>query len=72
MPKLTPLKPRDLIQKLAKLGYAWPTPWGKHMHMVRWSTIIPIPFHGGKEIGVGLQSMMIKELGISREEWLEL
>jgi predicted RNA binding protein YcfA (HicA-like mRNA interferase family) len=33
--------------------------------------IVPIPIHS-KEVGVGLIREIIRQLGISRDEWLEL
>ncbi len=34
--------------------------------------IIPIPMHKGRDVSIGLIREIIAELGISREEWLEL
>lgn len=34
--------------------------------------IIPIPAHKGKDVSVGLIREILRELGISREEWLKL
>ncbi|MFA6256116.1 MAG: type II toxin-antitoxin system HicA family toxin [Candidatus Absconditabacterales bacterium] len=72
MPRLVPLKPEEVIEKLRKLGYIGPETGGKHLHMTKGSDIIPIPIHGGQEIGVGLISKIIKEAGISRDEWISL
>ncbi len=74
MAKLTPLKPRQVIQKLRKLGYVGPFPGGRHRRMVHPESgkIIPIPMHRGKDVSVGLIREILRELGISREEWLDL
>ncbi|MDD3262211.1 MAG: type II toxin-antitoxin system HicA family toxin [Candidatus Absconditabacteria bacterium] len=72
MPRLVPLKPEEIIKKLRKLGYEGPESGGRHLHMIKGPNIIPIPKHGGSEIGVGLISKIIKEVGISRNEWIEL
>lgn len=74
MPKITPLKSRQVIEKLRTLGYEGPFAGGRHSHMVHRETrkIIPIPIHGGKDISVGLIRIIIRELGITPEEWLEL
>jgi predicted RNA binding protein YcfA (HicA-like mRNA interferase family) len=73
MPKLSPLKTRDLIQKLHALGFEGPFPGGRHSRMASLKTgqIIPIPIHS-KEVSVGLVRAIIREIGISTEEWLEL
>jgi predicted RNA binding protein YcfA (HicA-like mRNA interferase family) len=34
--------------------------------------IIPIPIQGGKDISVGLLRAIIREAGITIDEWLEL
>ncbi|HAW58103.1 MAG TPA: type II toxin-antitoxin system HicA family toxin [Bacteroidales bacterium] len=74
MSKLSPLKPEDVIIKLRRLGFIGPIPGGKHMRMFHAETnkIIPIPMHKGKDVSVGLIREIIRELGISREEWLKL
>jgi predicted RNA binding protein YcfA (HicA-like mRNA interferase family) len=74
MAKLTPLKPGDVIRKLRKLGFIGPFPGGKHSRMVHPQTgqIIPIPVHQGRDVSVGLIREIIRELGISREDWLKL
>jgi predicted RNA binding protein YcfA (HicA-like mRNA interferase family) len=42
--------------------------------MVRQSTgqIIPVPMHRGKDVSVGLIRAMLREAGISPDEWNEL
>ncbi len=72
MPRLVPLKPEEIIKKLRKLWYEWPESWGRHLHMIKWPNIIPIPKHWWSEIWVGLISKIIKEVWISRNEWIEL
>lgn len=74
MAKLTPLKPRDVVRKLRRLGFQGPVPGGKHERMVhpRTGQIIPIPIHQGRDVGVGLIREIIQEVGISRDEWIRL
>lgn len=74
MPKLSPLKPREVIQKLRKLGYQGPFPGGRHVHMVHMKTgqVIPVPMHQGKDIAVGLIREIIRQTGITPDEWLQL
>jgi len=74
MSKLRPLKPEQVIQKLRKLGFIGPIPGGKHVRMVhpQQKKIIPIPIHKGKDVSIGLIRQIIKEVGISRDKWLEL
>ncbi|OGB99522.1 hypothetical protein A2V82_05870 [candidate division KSB1 bacterium RBG_16_48_16] len=74
MPKLKPLKANEVIKKLKKLGFSGPYPGGRHVRMVHKERgiIIPIPMHKGKDISVGLIREIINEVGISRNEWINL
>ncbi len=69
--KLLPISRRELIKRLARLGFTGPYPGKKHHHMVRDGifVIIPNPHHSEK-ISVKLQLIILKEAGISRDEWL--
>ena len=74
MPRLSPLKSRQVIRKLQSLGFTGPIAGGRHARMVHPETgqIIPIPTHKGKDVSVGLIRAIIREAGITREEWLRL
>lgn len=74
MPKLRPLKPIEVVRRLKKFGFEGPFAGGRHVHMVNKEKklVIPIPYHQGKEIGVGLIQTILKEAGISREDWFKL
>ena len=74
MSKLSPLKPQQVIRKLRKLGFVGPIPGGRHVRMVHAETgqIIPPPMHEGKDISVGLIRAIIREVGITPEEWNQL
>jgi predicted RNA binding protein YcfA (HicA-like mRNA interferase family) len=74
MAKLTPLKASAVVRKLRQLGFDGPLPGGKHRRMVHPDTgqIIPIPIHKGKDVGLGLIREIVRELGITREEWIDL
>jgi len=62
------------MRKLRKIGFEGPFPGGRHLRMVNFKSgkIIPIPFHGGKDVSVGLVREIMNEVGIGREEWLKL
>jgi predicted RNA binding protein YcfA (HicA-like mRNA interferase family) len=74
MAKLTPLKSREVLRKLRRLGFVGPLPGGRHAHMVHPETgqMIPVPMHKGKDVSIGLIREIIRELGISRDEWIDL
>ncbi|MEY4529746.1 MAG: hypothetical protein RLZZ156_467 [Deinococcota bacterium] len=74
MPKVSPLKSLEIIRKLRALGYEGPFPSGRHVHMVhpdKKFPLIPIPMHPG-DIGVGLIRKIIRDVGVSLEQWLDL
>ncbi|NMB86471.1 MAG: type II toxin-antitoxin system HicA family toxin [Methanothrix sp.] len=68
--KLSPVSRRELIRKLRGLGAVGPFQGKRHQYMVRGidTIIIPNPHHGD-EIGVDLLSKILRDGGISREEW---
>ncbi|MGH2350181.1 MAG: type II toxin-antitoxin system HicA family toxin [Chloroflexota bacterium] len=74
MSKLSPLKANEVIRRLRKAGFIGPIPGGRHSRMVRPATgqIIPIPVHGGRDVSVGLIRAMLREAGITPEEWNDL
>ncbi|HCC69026.1 MAG TPA: type II toxin-antitoxin system HicA family toxin [Nitrospiraceae bacterium] len=70
MPRLTPVTWRELVQRLRELGFEGPYGGGRHPQMRRGdiTVIIPNPHEG--DIGVGLLKRLLRQAGISREEWL--
>lgn len=74
MPKVSPLKPNEVIHKLRQLGFEGPISGGRHMRMIRREPgqVIPIPMHKGKDVSVGVIRSIIREVGISPEEWNKL
>ena len=63
-----------ILRKLRQLGFVGPIAGGRHSRMIHPQTgqIIPVPMHKGKDVGVGLIREIIREVGITREEWIEL
>ncbi|MBN1902364.1 type II toxin-antitoxin system HicA family toxin [Candidatus Sumerlaeota bacterium] len=74
MYKVTSLKPQEVIRKLRALGYEGPYPGGKHQRMANLDTgkVIPVPFHKGNDVSIGLINEIIREIGVTRDEWLNL
>lgn len=70
MPKLSPVSWRGFVKRLQELGFEGPFAGGKHPQMRRdnLTVIIPNPHEG--DIGVGLLSRLLRQAGVSREEWL--
>ena len=61
---------KDLIRKFRSLGYEGPFSGGKHQFMVKGSKKIHIPNpHGSGEIHISLVREILRQAGISIEEW---
>jgi predicted RNA binding protein YcfA (HicA-like mRNA interferase family) len=70
MSRLIPVSWNYLVQRLHHLGFEGPYAGGKHPQMRRGelTLIIPNPHQG--DINVGLLQRILRQAGISREEWL--
>ena len=70
MPKLLPISRREFIDKLKNLGFDGPYQGGDHQIMVKDACKITVPNpHAQKDIPKYIIQLVIKQLGISREEW---
>jgi len=69
--KLSPVSRRDLIKRMRMLGAIGPFQGKRHQYMIRGmdAIIIPNPHHG-EEIGVELLVKILRDGGISREDWI--
>ena len=74
MSRLTPLRADEVIRRLRRLGFEGPVGGGRHVRMIHFQMrrIIPVPMHGGRDVGVGLIRATIREVGIAPEEWSSL
>ena len=72
MPQFGPISRRELIQSLRRLGFAGPFSGGKHQFMIRgdFTIRVPNPHHG--DISKGLLSRILRQAGVSREDWESL
>ena len=72
--RLTPVSYSDLVRRLRSFGWEGPIQGSKHPHMVqpgkKYPLVIPNP-HSGKELGVPLLRRILRQAGISRDEWLD-
>ncbi len=70
MPKLTPMSWGDLVGRLRELGFEGPYAGGHHpqMRRGRLTLVLPNPHEG--DIGVGLLVRILRQAGVTREEWL--
>jgi len=70
MARLAPVSRGEFIRRLKRLGFEGPYSGGRHEFMLRGDRrlILPNPHRG--DIGVGLLSRLLRQAGITREEWL--
>jgi predicted RNA binding protein YcfA (HicA-like mRNA interferase family) len=69
MPPWGPTSRRRLIQGLRTLGFEGPHPGGRHMIMQRGDVTITLPNPHRGDIGIGLLATVLRQAGVSREEW---
>lgn len=72
MPTFGPIKRRDLISALAHFGFTGPETGKKHDYMVRGNQQVRIPNEHGGDISRDLLARILRQAGISREEWERL
>ena len=71
MPKLKPVNWSEFVKGLKQLGFQGPFPGGKHPYMERNGIFITIPNPHRADIGPEYLSRLLKQAGVSREEWLK-
>ncbi len=67
---MSSIKRKELIRKFRVLGYSGPFSGGKHQFMIKGKKKIRIPNpHGSGDIHISLLREILKQAGISAEEW---
>ncbi len=72
MPPFGPIKRKDLINALKKAGFDGPFAGGKHEFLVKGNLRLTLPNPHQGEISKDLLSRILKQAGISRNEWEKL
>lgn len=72
MPDIKPISRIKLIRKLRKAGFEGPFSGGKHSYLKKrkMRLILPNPHRG--DIGAVLINKILKQAGLSVEEWMAL
>lgn len=74
MSRMTPISRKEFIRRLKALGFEGPFHGGKHDFMRRPSDrlklALPREDAKSREIGVELQKRILREIGVSTQEWL--
>ncbi len=69
MPRLGPIKRQALIRYLAALGFEGPFSGGKHQFMTRENVVVYLPNPHGGDIGKELLARLLRQAGVSRQDW---
>jgi predicted RNA binding protein YcfA (HicA-like mRNA interferase family) len=72
MPTFRPVKRKELIRYLKRLEFEGPYSGGKHQFMIRGEITISIPNPHQTEIGRNYLARILRQAGISKEEWEKL
>ncbi len=69
MPPWGPISRRRLIRALHQLGFQGPGRGGRHEYMRRRKVAVTIPNPHRGDISIGLLVRILRQAGVSREEW---
>jgi predicted RNA binding protein YcfA (HicA-like mRNA interferase family) len=72
MPAFGPIRRRDLIIALRKLGFTGPFSGGRHEFMRKADLVLTIPNPHRGDIGRDLLARILRQAGISRATWESL
>jgi predicted RNA binding protein YcfA (HicA-like mRNA interferase family) len=70
MPRLTPIKRKELIRKLKNFGFLGPYIGGKHQFMIKGELRLTLPNPHKQEIGVDLLRRILKQAEIRIYAWM--
>ncbi len=70
MPKLSPIKHKTLVKRLKQFGFEGPFPGGKHLYMIKNEIRLTLPNPHRNEIGIDLLRKILKQVGISPDDFL--
>jgi predicted RNA binding protein YcfA (HicA-like mRNA interferase family) len=69
MPRLGAIKRRDLIRHFRQLGFAGPFSGGRHQFMLRGDITVRIPNPHRGDIRPALLARILRQAGVTPEEW---
>jgi predicted RNA binding protein YcfA (HicA-like mRNA interferase family) len=72
MPSFGPVKRRDLITFLRRLGYSGPYAGGRHEFMHKGDIAVVLPNPHRADVGRDLLARILRQAGVSREDWERL
>ena len=72
MPAFGPVKKSELVEYLRICGFDGPYSGGKHQFMVKGDRTLTIPNPHQRDIGKEFLTRILRQAGISKEEWERL
>jgi predicted RNA binding protein YcfA (HicA-like mRNA interferase family) len=72
MPPVGPISRRDLVRYLRQLGFDGPFPASGHALMQRGTITVRVPNPHRGDLSVNLLVRILRQAGVSREEWERL
>lgn len=69
MPRLVSVSRHQLIRRLKILGFEGPYIGGRHEFMLRGECRLTLPNPHRGDIGVDLLARLLRQAGVTREEW---
>jgi len=69
MPPFGPVRRRDLLRCLKQLGFEGPFSGGKHQFVVKGDVTLRVLNPHQSDIGRDLLARILRQAGISRQEW---
>jgi len=72
MPQFGPISRKELIAYLKQFGFEGPYSGGRHQFMIKGNRTIHVPNPHQADIGRELLARILRQAGISKEEWEKL
>lgn len=72
MPHFGAISHREFVRYLKALGFEGPYAGSKHLHMSKGGRTYTIPNPHNQDISLPLLGRVLRQLGLSREEWESL
>jgi predicted RNA binding protein YcfA (HicA-like mRNA interferase family) len=69
MPRLGPIKRKDLIRYLGQVGFEGPYSGGRHQFMLNGDITVRLPNPHEDDIGTEFLARILRQAHISKDEW---
>ena len=72
MPRLPVVSGLEMVRALQRAGFAVQRVTGSHHYMMLGDTNLSVPVHGSKSLPKGLTSSLVKQAGLTVDEFISL